>query len=137
MNVNPYLIFDGDCEAALAFYAQATGGTLGPMMRFGQTEGCGDMPASHRDRIMHSSVTFGQTVLMASDNHPDPPYHGVDGCSVALAVDSVAEAERVFAALAEGGQVTMPLAATFWAARFGMLVDRFGVPWMVNCEKDA
>ncbi|MEL1265773.1 VOC family protein [Pseudoxanthomonas putridarboris] len=137
MNVNPYLVFDGDCEAAFTFYAKATGGELGPLMRFGESPGCEDMPASHKDKIMHTYVTFGQTVLMGSDNHPDYPYEGVKGCSVALAVGSVAEAERVFAALSEGGQVTMPLDQTFWAVRFGMLVDRFGVPWMVNCEKDA
>lgn len=137
MNVNPYLVFNGDCEAAFTFYARATGGQLGPMMRFGETEGCEDMPASHKDKIMHTHIMFGQTVLMASDNHPDHPYNGVNGCSIALQVDSIAEAERVFAALSEGGQVTMPLGEVFWAVRFGMLVDRFGVPWMVNCEKDA
>jgi len=76
-------------------------------------------------------------VLMGSDNHPAQPYEGVKGCSVSLSVDSIKEAERIFAALSDGGQVTMPLAQTFWAVRFGMLVDRFGVPWMINCEKDA
>ena len=137
MNVNPYLIFNGDCEAAFTFYAKATGGELGPLMRFGETPGCDDLPASHKDKIMHTNVVFGQTVLMGSDNHPSHPYEGVKGCSVSLSVDSIADAERVFAALSEGGQVTMPLAQTFWAVRFGMLVDRFGVPWMINCEKDA
>jgi Uncharacterized protein conserved in bacteria len=137
MNVNPYLILNGDCEAAFTFYAQATGGTLGPMMRFEGTEGCEDMPAEYKQRIMHTHVMFGQTVLMGSDNHPSYPYEGVKGCSVSLSVDSIADAERIFAALSDGGQVTMPLAQTFWAVRFGMLVDKFGVPWMINCEKDA
>ena len=134
MNVNPYLILDGNCEAAFTFYAQATGGELGPLMRFGETPGCDDMPASHKDKIMHTHVMFGQTVLMGSDNHPAHPYDGVKGCSVSLSVDSIADAERIFAALSEGGQVTMALDQTFWAVRFGMLVDKFGVPWMVSCE---
>ncbi|MNN97146.1 hypothetical protein D3C81_2162530 [compost metagenome] len=75
-------------------------------------------------------------MLMASDTTPDRPTQGMSGCSISLNVDSIAEAERVFNALAEGGKVDMPLEATFWAARFGMLVDRFGVSWMINCEKD-
>ena len=137
MNVNPYLILNGDCEAAFTFSAQATGGELGPMMRFNGMEGCGDIPADYGQKIMHTHVMFGQTVLMGSDNHPAQPYEGVKGCSVSLSVDSIKEAERIFAALSDGGQVTMPLAQTFWAVRFGMLVDRFGVPWMINCEKDA
>jgi len=137
MTVNPYRLFNGDSEAALTFYAQATGGELGPMMRFDGMEGCGDIPADYGQKIMHTHVMFGQTVLMGSDNHPAQPYEGVKGCSVSLSVDSIKEAERIFAALSDGGQVTMPLAQTFWAVRFGMLVDRFGVPWMINCEKDA
>lgn len=75
-------------------------------------------------------------MLMASDTTPDRPTQGMSGCSISLNVDSIAEAERVFKALADGGKVDMPLDATFWAARFGMLVDKFGVSWMVNCEKD-
>ncbi|CAN7231845.1 VOC family protein [Pseudoxanthomonas sp. LjRoot168] len=137
MNVNPYLILNGTCEAAFTFYAQATGGTLGPMMRFDGAEGCENMPAEHRQKIMHTNITFGQTVLMGSDNHPDYPCEAIKGFSVSLSVDSIADAERIFAALSDGGQVNMPLAQTFWAVRFGMLVDKFGVPWMINCEKDA
>ena len=137
MNVNPYLILNGDCEAAFTFYAQATGGELGPMMRFDGMEGCGDIPPEYGQKIMHTHVMFGQTVLMGSDNHPAQPYEGVKGCSVSLSVDSIKEAERIFAALSDGGQVTMPLAQTFWAVRFGMLVDRIAVPRMINCEKDA
>lgn len=137
MNVNPYLILNGDCEAAFTFYAQATGGELGPMMRFDGTEGCEDFPPEHKQKIMHTHVMFGQTVLMGSDNHPAYPYEGVKGCSVSLSVDSIQDAERIFGALSDGGQVTMPLTQTFWAVRFGMLVDKFGVPWMINCEKDA
>ncbi|MCY1530122.1 3-demethylubiquinone-9 3-methyltransferase [compost metagenome] len=136
MKINAYLIFDGQCEAAFNFYAQCLGGTLEAMMRFGETPACGDVPAEHHDKIMHACLIVGEQMLMASDCMPGQPYDGVKGCSVALNVDSVADAERIFTALAEQGKVDMPLQQTFWAARFGMLVDRFGVPWMVNCEKD-
>ena len=132
MNVNPYLILNGDCEAAFTFYAQATGGELGPMMRFDGMEGCGDIPPEYGQKIMHTHVMFGQTVLMGSDNHPAQPYEGVKGCSVSLSVDSIKEAERIFAALSDGGQVTMPFDKTFWSTGFGMVTDRFGTPWMVN-----
>ena len=131
MNVNPYLILNGDCEAAFTFYAQATGGELGPMMRFDGMEGCGDIPPEYGQKIMHTHVMFGQTVLMGSDNHPAQPYEGVKGCSVSLSVDSIKEAERIFAALAQGGQVQMPLTTTFFSPKFGMVADKFGVSWMV------
>jgi PhnB protein len=74
---------------------------------------------------------------MGCDAHPDVPYDGIRGCDVAVQVETPAEAERLFAALAEGGAVQMPIGETFWSARFGMLTDRFGVPWMINCEKAA
>ena len=137
MNVNPYLILNGDCEAAFTFYAQATGGELGPMMRFDGMEGCGDIPPEYGQKIMHTHVMFGQTVLMGSDNHPAQPYEGVKGCSVSLSVDSIKEAERIFAALSAGGEVQMPLEETFWAIRWGSFTDRFGKPWMINCMKEV
>ena len=81
---------------------------------------------------MHVRLQKGEAVLMASDNHPDHPYDGLKGCSVALSVDEVEEADRIFKELAKGGTVVMPMQETFWAKRFGMLTDRFGVPWMIN-----
>lgn len=137
MKINAYLTYDGQCEAAFRFYAQCLGGTLEAMSRFADTPGCEHVPASHRDKIMHARLVVGDQVLMASDNIPEYPYEGIKGCSIALNVDSKAEADRAFKALSEQGQVIMPLDKTFWAARFGMLVDRFGVPWMINCEHDA
>ena len=136
MQLNPYLVFNGTCEAAFKFYAQALGAKIAMMMPFGDTPGCEGMPAASRNQIMHARLELGDQALMASDNHPDHPYDGVKGCSVSLNVDSVADAERIFNALATNGTVQMPLDQTFWAVRFGMLVDQFGVPWMVNCEKD-
>lgn len=137
MKINAYLTFNGNCEEAMRFYASCLGGTLDPINTFGDTPACDHVPADHRDKIMHARLTVGDQVLMASDNMPDYPYDGVKGCSIALNVDSIAEAQRVFAALSEQGQVIMPLDKTFWAVSFGMLVDRFGVPWLVNCEHDA
>ncbi|POA30964.1 MULTISPECIES: VOC family protein [unclassified Pseudomonas] len=136
MKINPYLIFNGDCKAAFTFYAQCLQGTLEMMMTFGESPARDQIPASSHDLIMHTRLVVGDQVLMASDTTPDRPYHGISGCSVSLNVTSIAEAERIFSALADKGTIQMPLEATFWAARFGMLVDRFGVPWMVNCEAD-
>ncbi|MDI9239179.1 VOC family protein [Lysobacter sp. LF1] len=137
MKLNAYLGFDGQCEAAFRFYAQCLGGTIEALNRFGDTPACDHAPETHRNRIMHAHLVVGDQALMGSDSVPDHPCEGIKGCSVALNVDSVAEAERVYAALSEGGKVIMPMDKTFWSARFGMFVDRFGVPWMVNCEKDA
>lgn len=143
MRLNPYLIFDGQCEAAFKFYQQHLGGTLQAMIRFADAPkgddgqpGCGPMPANFMDRIMHACLVIDGQMLMASDTGPQFPYDGIKGCSVSLNVDSIAEAERIFAALSDNGTVQMPLGTTFWAARFGMCTDRFGVPWMINCEAD-
>lgn len=136
LQLNPYLVFDGTCEEAFLFYARCLGGTLAPMSRFADAPGCEDFPAEYRQRIMHARLEIGgpqgTQVLMGSDNHPAHPYEGVKGCSIAVAVDGAEDAERIFAALSEGGTVAMPIQETFWAQRFGMCTDRFGVPWMVN-----
>jgi PhnB protein len=131
MQINAYLIFNGNCEEAFRFYATSLRAELS-VQHFADTPGCEGMPASHKDKVMHARLQKGDAVLMASDNHPDHPYEGMKGCSVALGVDEVEEAERIFNELAQGGTVVMPMQETFWAKRFGMLTDRFGVPWMVN-----
>ncbi|MGE8154329.1 VOC family protein [Pseudomonas vancouverensis] len=136
MKINPYLIFNGDCKAAFTFYAQSLPGTLEVMMTFGESPAAEHVPKDLHNLIIHTRLNIGDQAIMGSDTTPDRPTDGMSGCSISLNVDSIAEAERVFNALAEGGSVQMPLDATFWAARFGMLVDRFGVAWMVNCEKD-
>ncbi|KON79919.1 VOC family protein [Azoarcus sp. PA01] len=137
MLLNPYLTFDGQCEAAFRFYADCLGGTVTALARFGEAPQCDEvLTPEQRDRIMHARLAVGDQVLMGSDTTPEHPYEGIHGCAVSLNVDSVAEAERIFTTLAEGGTVQMRLAQTFWAARFGMCVDRFGVPWMINCEQN-
>jgi len=131
MQLNAYLIFNGNCEEAFRFYAASLRAELS-LTRFGEAPGCEGMPASQKDKVMHVRLQKGEAVLMASDNHPDHPYDGVKGCSVALSVDEVEEADRIFNELAKGGAVVMAMQETFWAKRFGMLTDRFGVPWMIN-----
>ena len=136
MQSNTYLTFNGNCAAALEFYAQHLGAKIEMMMTFGQSPAADQAPAGWRDKVMHARLKLGDSILMGSDAPPDR-YNVPRGFSVSLSVNSPGDAERIFAALAEGGTVQMPLQQTFWAARFGTLVDKFGIPWMVNCEQSA
>jgi PhnB protein len=134
--MNPYLTFNGDCETAFRFYAQCLGGKITAMMTHAQTPAGDKVPPDWRDKIIHARLVVGDEVLMGSDAPPDL-YEGAKGMSVMLGIDDPAEAERVFHSLVEGGKVCVPIEKTFWALRFGMLVDRFGIPWMINCEPAA
>ncbi|MBI3524870.1 MAG: VOC family protein [Betaproteobacteria bacterium] len=131
--IQPYLFFGGRCEEAVEFYRTALGAQVDLLMR--NTDNPeppppGMLPAGFENKVMHTALRIGETILMASDGLSE----GVNfsGFSLSLSVASEAEADRVFAALAEGGQIKMPLGKTFWSPRFGMLTDRFGVGWMVN-----
>ncbi|MEP6632691.1 MAG: VOC family protein [Luteimonas sp.] len=135
MKTSAYMNFDGDCKTAFEFYAKLFGGKILMMSAFGDSPGCEGMPDDARDKIMHARLAIGDDLLMGSDCIPAFPYTGVQGASVALNVDEPADADRIFAALADGGKIEMPIQETFWAKRFGMTTDRFGVPWMVNCEQ--
>ncbi|MGA8261017.1 MAG: VOC family protein [Arenicellales bacterium] len=137
MQVNTYLSFDGDCREAFEFYEQCLGGKIQAMMTFGDGPGCNHVPAELHGRIMHGSIRLGEHFLMGTDGTPDHPYSGINGAHVVLSLPEPEEAERAFEALSEQGRVEMPIQETFWARRFGMTVDRFGVPWMVNCDKEA
>ena len=134
MQLNPYLMFDGKCEAAFKFYEQALGGQIVAMMPHEGSPMESQVSAEWRKKIMHARMTVGDKVLMGSDA---PPGHHqpMQGFSVTLSIDDPAEADRVFQALSPGATVQMPIQETFWAKRFGMLVDQFGTPWMINCEK--
>lgn len=134
--MNPYLLFNGDCEAAMNFYEKSLGGKVEAMFTHEGTPMEKMVPADWRKKIIHARLKLGDKVLMASDCPPDR-YLKPQGFSVNLDIKSPAEAERVFNALAENGSVQMPLQQTFWAARFGMVTDRFGTPWMINCESAA
>jgi PhnB protein len=137
--VQPYLYFNGRCAEALEFYRQAVGAEVEFKMLFKESPEPvqpGMLPPDWQDKIMHVSFRVGGTVLMASDGFsPAAPDFG--GFSLSLTVANAAEADRVFAALAAGGQVRMPLAKTFWAPRFGMVADRFGLGWMVTVAAPA
>jgi PhnB protein len=134
MRLNPYPMFDGKCEAAFRFYEQALGGKIVAMMTYADTPAAEHFSPEMRGQIIHARLEVGDTVLMGSDD-ASGHYQKMQGFSITLTIDEPEEAERVFAALEAGGTVTMPIQETFWARRFGMLVDRFGTPWMVNCEK--
>ena len=140
MKISTYLTFDGQAREAFTVYQQVLGGTIEAMMPFAESPDSGDFPVEYHERIMHTCLRLGDSLLMASDTVPGvscggSEYQGIKGCAVSLQPDTVAEAERVFNALAEGGRIEMPLEKTFWAERFGLLVDRFGVSWMINCEQ--
>ncbi|MFO1245051.1 MAG: VOC family protein [Ramlibacter sp.] len=135
MQIEPYLFFDGQCEAALNFYAQCLGGQIAVLHRYGGSPMEAQLPPEWKHKVMHATLDAGGQRFMASDRMPGQPFGGHAGfsMSVNLPKDPV-RGETVFKALATGGMVTMPFALTFWGAHFGMLVDKFGVGWMVNCE---
>jgi len=133
MQVSPYLSFNGQCEAAFKFYEQCLGAQLGAIFRYTGTPMAEQVPADWQDKVMHGSVTVGGLVLMGGDVAPDR-YEAPRGFSLSIQVKNVTEAERIFRDLGQDGTIAVPLAKTFWAARFGMVVDRFGIPWLINCE---
>ena len=136
MQMNPYLYFDGNCEAAFKFYEKVLGAKIDALMTHEGTPAAGQVPAEWRKKILHARMSVEGQVLLASDAPPGR-YDAPKGYSVSVQLNNPVEAERIFHALAENGQVRMPIQETFWAARFGMCVDRFGIPWMINCEKPA
>ena len=136
MVIAAYLHFQGQCRDAFEFYARCLGGTLGEIHTFGSSPMAGQVPPDWADKVMHISLTAGQNVLLGSDAPPQQ-YKTPQGFTVAVTLESAEEGERIFKALSAGGTVTMPFAKTFWSAGFGALVDRFGQPWMINCDVAA
>ena len=133
MKVNPYLFFDGRCEEAIEFYRKALGAQQTMLMRFNESpepQPPGMVPPGSERKVMHASFRIGDTDVMASDGDCRGKSK-FEGVSLSLTASSVAEAERLFAALAEGGKVQMPLTQTFFSPRFGMVADKFGVSWMI------
>ncbi len=130
MLVQPYLNFDGRCEEALEFYKKALGAKVDMLMRFKDAPDQSVITPGNADKIMHSRVQIGDAAVLMSDGRctGKANFHGI---ALAISVTSEAEAEKTFAALADGGQVQMPLGKTFFSQRFGMLSDKFGVGWMV------
>ena len=136
MQLNPYVNFDGQCEAAFKFYEQVLGGKITFMMTWGEMPGANQFPPESHKLIMHTSLSVGDEVLMGADAPPGR-YHQPEGINVSLHFKDVAESERIFNALAENGTVRMPFEKTFWSPGFGMCVDQFGIPWMINSEQAA
>jgi PhnB protein len=133
MEMNPYLSFSGNCEAAFKFYQECLGGKVGGIFRYAGTPMAEQVPADWQNKVMHGSVVIGGHTLMGGDVAPDR-YEKPKGFSLSLQMKSTTQAEQIFQLLATDGTVVMPLEKTFWAARFGMVVDRFGIPWLINCE---
>ncbi len=136
MQINPYLLFNGECEAAFKFYAQCLGGKIEFMMLHEESPTPEQVPAGWGKKVLHASLVVDSQVIMGSDAPPQHRQHP-QGFSVSLQINDIAQGERIFNALTENGQVQMPFQQTFWAERFGMVIDRFGIPWMINCEKAA
>ena len=134
MQVHAYLNFDGRCEEALAFYKKAIGAEVTMMMRWKESpDPAMKAPPGREEKIMHAAFKVGETALMADDGM-GPEKAEFKGFTLSINVPDDAEAKRVFAALGEGGSVQMPLMKTFWTSSWGMLTDRFGVPWMVGVQ---
>ena len=135
MRIDPYLNFDGNCRDAFRFYERVLGGKIEMMQTHGDSPMKDQTPREWHDKVLHARLTVGNAALMGSDA-PPAMREKPQGTWVSVDVDQPADAERIFAALSESGQVRMPMQKTFWGL-FGMTVDRFGTPWMVNCGKGA
>jgi PhnB protein len=136
MKINPYLGFNGTCDAAFKFYEQCTGGKILFKITYGESPMAAQTPAHLHNRILHVTLQIGNYQLQGGDAPPQyfsPP----QGFSVSIDLDDPAEADRLYKALSENGHIKMPLQETFWAARFGMFIDQFGTPWMINCGKQG
>jgi PhnB protein len=134
MQLQPYLYFNGECEAAFKWYERCLGGKIEALLMYAGSPAEQQVPAEWRNKILHARLVAGDAVLMASDAPPGR-YQKPQGFSVSIQIKDPSRAESIFHALADNGTVVMPFQQTFWAARFGMLVDKFGTPWMVNCDQ--
>jgi PhnB protein len=134
MNLTTYLSFNGQCEEAFEFYRVVLRGAILGKFKYGGSPMADQAPPDFKDKIMHMSMKAGDSVLMGADSPPQ--YRRTpQGFSVSINLEDPVEAERVYAELSQGAKVEMPIQETFWAQRFAMLIDRFGIPWMINCGK--
>ena len=134
MNTGPHLHFQGTCREAFDFYAKTLGGKIAFSMTLGEAPGAAEVPAAQRDQVIHARLDLGERQIFGCDAPPER-YQTPQGFNVLALVAEPAEADRIFRALSDDGVITMPIAQTFWSKRFGMCTDRFGIPWMVNCEQ--
>lgn len=133
MQINPYLNFNGQCKEAFNFYAEVLGAKVDFMMTWGEMPGADQYPAETHNLIMHATIKAGDHAIMGADSPPGR-YQEPKGMNVSIHVKDSAEGERIFNALAAGGNIMMPFQQTFWSKGFGICTDRFGIPWMVNTE---
>lgn len=136
MEISPYLNFDGNCGEAFRLYEQVLGGKIEGMMTFGESPMAGETPPELHGRVMHARLVVRGQAIMGSDSPPEY-FEKMQGLYVSITAQEQDDAERIFNALAEGGRVVMPFEKTFWSPGFGMLVDRFGTPWMVNTFQEG
>jgi PhnB protein len=136
MQLITYLTFTGDCEQALTFYKERLNGEILEISRMGDTKEM-EIPDDLKSKIMHARLKVGENEVFMSDTFDASQINKGNNMSLTLVMDDVDKTEKLFNALSDGGKVTMPLQDTFWGARFGMLVDKFGIPWMLNCEKKS
>ena len=134
MKLNPHLSFGGECEAAFKFYAGCLGGDLQTLVTWGESPMADQAPPAWGSKILHATLTVGAAVLTGADVLPGQ-YEKPRGVSILLGLDDPVDAERVFGTLSDNGTIQLPIQETFWAARFGVLVDQFGIPWEINCEQ--
>jgi PhnB protein len=136
MELSPYILFGGQCEEAFKSYEKILSGKITAMHRHSEAPPAPHISPEWKNKIMHVSLQLGDYALMGSDAPPEYQ-QPAQGFSVSLVIKDPAEAERVFRGLSENGKIKMPFQETFWAHRFGMFTDRFGIPWMINCPKPA
>lgn len=134
MQTTPYLNFQGNAREAMEFYRDVLRGEITGIFSYGESPMAADMPAESHDRIMHSHLTANGAEIMGADGPPQEG-QGANNVQIALMVEDVDEAERIFAALSEDGEVGMEMQQTFWVERFGMCVDRYGIGWLINGGK--
>lgn len=136
MQLNSYLHFNGQCEEAFKFYEKCLGGKVDAMVPYEGTPGSEQIASEWRSKIVHAHMTVGDQVLMGMDA-PPPRFLRPQGFNVSIGVKTTSEGKKIFDGLSEKGSVVMPFGPTFWSPGFGMVTDRFGIPWMINCEKEA
>ncbi len=136
MEVSPYLNFSGQCAAAFKFYEKVLGGKITFIQTHGESPMKDQVPADWQGKVMHARLEIGGAALMGTDA-PPTHFQKPQGFSVSLTFKTPAESERAFKALSESGKITMPYQKTFWSPGFGMVTDRFGIPWMINCDQPA
>ena len=136
MKLSPRLSFNGQCQEAMDFYERCFGAKIQFSLTYGNSPMSGHVSPEWADKILHATIAVGESILYTADAPPEQ-YEPPKGFHVTIGVAEASEAERIFRELSEGGAVKMPLQQTFWSIRFGVLVDRFGIPWEVNCQQGA